>query len=227
MAGLQRRRERPPRRTSLTPILWVWPARGRVRPEEQRTTPKGHISLANELQGLTVAILAADGVEQVELVEPRRALTDAGARVVLLSIQAGEIQAMNQDIEPADTFTVEQEVSGASVADYDGLVLPGGTVNPDHLRLDEDVVGFVRDFVQSGTPVAAICHGPWTLVEAGVVDGRTLTSYPSIRTDIRNAGGIVVDQEVAVDGNLITSRNPDDLPVFCSTIVSALAGAKV
>lgn len=179
--------------------------------------------MADELQGRKVAILAADGVEQVELVEPRRALTDAGAQVDLLSIESGEIQAMNHDIEPADTFTVDKQVSAVSVDDYDCLVLPGGTVNPDHLRLDEDAVSFVRDFVGSGKPVAAICHGPWTLVEAGVVSGRTLTSYPSIRTDIRNAGGNAVDQEVAIDGNLTTSRNPDDLPAFCRAIVEQFA----
>ncbi|MGI8693353.1 MAG: type 1 glutamine amidotransferase domain-containing protein [Geodermatophilaceae bacterium] len=181
--------------------------------------------MANELHGRRVAILAADGVEQVELVQPRKALTDAGAQVHLLSLEAGEIQAMNHDIEPADTFPVDRQVSSVSVRDYDALVLPGGTVNPDHLRLDEDAVSFVRDFVDSGKPVAAICHGPWMLVEADVVKGRTLTSYPSIRTDICNAGGNVVDQEVAVDGNLITSRNPDDLPAFCATVVSEFAKA--
>ncbi|MGI8528383.1 MAG: type 1 glutamine amidotransferase domain-containing protein [Geodermatophilaceae bacterium] len=183
--------------------------------------------MGNELQGLKVAILAADGVEQVELVDPRRALTDAGAQVDLLSIEPGKIQAMNHDIEPAEKFAVDSVVSKATVGDYDALVLPGGTVNPDHLRLDEGAVGFVRDFVESGKPVAAICHGPWTLVEAGVVSGRTLTSYPSIRTDIRNAGGNVVDEEVVVDGNLITSRNPDDLPAFCRTIVEELAKGRV
>lgn len=181
--------------------------------------------MSNELQGKTIAILAADGVEKVELEQPRAALTDAGARVELLSLRTGEIQARNHDLEPAGTFTVDRAVSEASVAEFDGLVLPGGTVNPDKLRKDEAAVSFVREFVNSGKPVAAICHGPWTLVEAGVAVGRTLTSYPSIRTDLRNAGAHVVDEEVVVDGNLISSRSPSDLPAFCATIVKQFADA--
>lgn len=181
--------------------------------------------MSNELQGKTIAILAADGVEKVELEQPRAVLTDAGARVELLSLQTGEIQARNHDLEPAGTFTVDRAVSEASVAEFDGLVLPGGTVNPDKLRKDEAAVSFVREFVNSGKPVAAICHGPWTLVEAGVAVGRTLTSYPSIRTDLRNAGANVVDEEVVVDGNLISSRSPSDLPAFCATIVKQFADA--
>ncbi|BCZ22427.1 type 1 glutamine amidotransferase domain-containing protein [Mycobacterium senriense] len=181
--------------------------------------------MSNELQGKTIAILAADGVEKVELEEPRAALQDAGARVQLLSLKDGEIQARNHDLEPAGTFAVDRKVSEASVDEYDGLVLPGGTVNPDKLRMDSSAVSFVRDFVGSGKPVAAICHGPWTLVEAGVAVGRTLTSYPSIRTDLRNAGARVVDEEVAVDGNLITSRSPSDLPAFCATILKQFAHA--
>ena len=181
--------------------------------------------MSNELQGKTIAILAADGVEKVELEQPRAALTDAGARVELLSLRTGEIQARNHDLEPAGTFTVDRAVSEASVAEFDGLVLPGGTVNPDKLRKDEAAVSFVREFVNSGKPVAAICHGPWTLVEAGVAVGRTLTSYPSIRTDLRNAGANVVDEEVVVDGNLISSRSPSDLPAFCATIVKQFADA--
>ncbi len=181
--------------------------------------------MSNELQGKTIAILAADGVEKVELEQPRAVLTDAGARVELLSLQTGEIQARNHDLEPAGTFTVDRAVSDASVAEFDGLVLPGGTVNPDKLRKDEAAVSFVREFVNSGKPVAAICHGPWTLVEAGVAVGRTLTSYPSIRTDLRNAGANVVDEEVVVDGNLISSRSPSDLPAFCATIVKQFAHA--
>jgi protease I len=175
--------------------------------------------MSNELEGKRIAILAADGVEKVELEQPREALQNAGARVEVLSLKSGEIQARNHDLEPAGTFAVDREVSGASVGDFDGLVLPGGTVNPDKLRLDDSAVSFVRDFVVSGKPVAAICHGPWTLVEAGVAVGRKLTSYPSIRTDLRNAGARVVDEEVVVDGNLITSRSPSDLPAFCETIV--------
>jgi protease I len=179
--------------------------------------------MSNELQGLKIAILAADGVEKVELEQPRSVLEEAGAKVELLSLKEGEIQARNHDLEPAGTFTVDRTVADASVGDFDGLVLPGGTVNPDKLRLDDKAVAFVRDFVVSGKPVAAICHGPWTLVEAGVAVGRTLTSYPSIRTDLRNAGAHVVDEEVAVDGNLITSRSPRDLPAFCETITKKFA----
>jgi deglycase len=181
--------------------------------------------MPNSLQGKKVAILAADGVEKVELEQPRAALSDEGAEVQLLSLKTGEIQARNHDLEPAGTFDVDHAVSDASVEDFDALVLPGGTVNPDKLRLDESAVSFVRDFVNSGKPVAAICHGPWTLVEAGVVAGRKLTSYPSIRTDLRNAGAKVVDEEVVVDGNLVTSRSPRDLSAFCSTLVEQLAHA--
>ncbi|MBX9978404.1 type 1 glutamine amidotransferase [Mycobacterium gordonae] len=175
------------------------------------------------LDGRRIAILAADGVEKVELEQPRDALQQAGARIDIVSLKDGEIQARNHDLEPAGTINVDRKVSDASPADYDGLVLPGGTVNPDKLRADESAVAFVRDFVDSGKPVAAICHGPWTLVEAGVVAGRRLTSYPSIRTDLRNAGARVVDEEVVVDKNLITSRSPKDLPVFCSTILRLFA----
>jgi protease I len=181
--------------------------------------------MSNSLQGRKVAVLAADGVEKVELETPRAQLVENGADVQLLSLSSGDIQARNHDLEPAGTIRVDREVSDASVDDYDALVLPGGTVNPDKLRLDDSAVAFVRDFVNSGKPVAAICHGPWTLVEAGVVSGRTLTSYPSIRTDVRNAGGNVVDEEVVVDGNLITSRSPDDLPAFCSRLIDQLEKA--
>jgi protease I len=181
--------------------------------------------MSNTLQGKTVAILAADGVEKVELETPRAELTNSGASVQLLSLKTGEIQARNHDLEPAGTFDVDRAVSEASVDEFDALVLPGGTVNPDKLRLDSTAVSFVRDFVNSGKPVAAICHGPWTLVEAGVVAGRTLTSYPSIRTDLRNAGAEVVDQEVVVDGNLVTSRSPDDLSAFCASLVAQLEQA--
>lgn len=181
--------------------------------------------MANELQGKTIAILAADGVEKVELEQPRVVLKQAGARVEVLSLKAGEIQAREHDLEPAGRFSVDRAVSDASVEEFDGLVLPGGTVNPDKLRNDATAVAFVRDFVGSGKPVAAICHGPWTLVEAGVAAGRTLTSYPSIRTDLRNAGANVVDEEVVVDGNLITSLSPSDLPAFCSTIIKQFAHA--
>lgn len=177
------------------------------------------------LDGRRIAILAADGVEKVELEQPRDALRQAGAQIDIVSLKNGEIQARNHDLEPAGVIKVDRTVSDVTPADYDGLVLPGGTVNPDKLRADESAVSFVRDFVDSGKPVAAICHGPWTLVEAGVVAGRRMTCYQSIRTDLRNAGARVVDEEVVVDGNLITSRSPKDLSVFCSTILRQFAQA--
>jgi protease I len=175
--------------------------------------------MAGELEGKRVAILAATGVEQVELEQPREAVQEAGAETELLSIEDGEIQAMNHDIDKGDTFPVDRQVSDASPDDYDALLLPGGLLNPDTLRQDEAAVGFVRDFFGTGKPVGVICHGPWTLVEADVVRGRTLTSYPSIRTDIRNAGGNVVDEEVVTDQGLVSSRRPDDLPAFCAKVV--------
>ncbi|OFJ55021.1 type 1 glutamine amidotransferase domain-containing protein [Mycolicibacterium grossiae] len=180
--------------------------------------------MPNELQGRTIAILAADGVEKVELEQPRDAVTAAGGRVTVLSLKTDDISARNHDLEPAGEIGVDRAVGDVSVDDFDGLILPGGTVNPDKLRLDEKAVAFVRDFVTSGKPVAAICHGPWTLVEADVVRDRTLTSYPSIRTDLRNAGATVVDQQVCIDGNLITSRSPEDLPAFCQAITDQFAG---
>jgi protease I len=179
--------------------------------------------MSSELQGRRVAILAADGVEEVELTEPRKAVEEAGAQVTLLSLQAGEIQAMNGDIDKGGTHVADRAVADAAPGDFDALLLPGGTINPDKLRADPDAVAFVREFVRSGKPVGAICHGPWTLVEADVVRGRTLTSYPSIRTDLRNAGAEVVDEEVVVDQGLVTSRNPDDLPAFCAKVVEEFA----
>src|SRR6202012_4279276 len=181
--------------------------------------------MSNTLQGKKVAILAAAAVGEVGLEQPRSALSERGAQVQLLSLKTDDIQARNHDLEPAGTFAVDRTVSQASVDEFDALVLPGGTVNPDKLRLDSSAVSFVRDFVNSGKPVAAICHGPWTLVEADVVAGRTVTSYPSIRTDLRNAGGKVVDEEVVVDRNLITSRSPSDLPAFCAAILKLLEQA--
>src|SRR5215210_1148228 len=179
--------------------------------------------MSNELEGRRIAILAADGVEQVELEQPREAVQNAGGETELLSLEDGEIQAMNHDIDKGDTFPVDRVVGDASPDDYDGLLLPGGTMNPDNLRQDENAVGFVQEFFKTGKPVGVICHGPWTLVEADVVKGRTLTSYPSIRTDIKNAGGNVVDEEVVVDQGLVSSRNPDDLPAFCDKIVEEFA----
>ncbi len=179
--------------------------------------------MADELAGRRVAILAADGVEQVELEQPREAVEQAGASTELLSIGSGEIQAMNHDIEKGDKFAVDRLVSEASVDDYDGLILPGGVMNPDNLRQDQAAVAFVREFFKAGKPVGVICHGPWILVEADVARGRRLTSYPSLRTDLRNAGAEVVDEEVVVDQGLVSSRNPDDLPAFCVKIVEEFA----
>ncbi|WP_091783398.1 type 1 glutamine amidotransferase domain-containing protein [Pedococcus dokdonensis] len=170
----------------------------------------------------TVAFLVAkEGIERVELTEPWQAVTDAGARAVLLSPEDGEVQTFDH-LDKAETRRVDQTVSAASVDDFDALVLPGGVANPDALRTDADAVAFVRDFVASGKPVAAICHAPWTLVEADVLQGRTVTSWPSLQTDLRNAGAEWVDEQVVQDGNLITSRNPDDLPAFNSALLEAL-----
>jgi protease I len=179
--------------------------------------------MANELNGKTIAILAADGVEQPELEQPRDAITAAGGTTELLSLETGEIQAVNSDINPSITFAVDKAVADANVDDYDGLLLPGGVANPDTLRTDADAIRFVQAFFKTGKPVGVICHGPWTLVEADLVRGRTLTSYPSVRTDIRNAGGNWVDEEVVVDQGLVSSRNPDDLPAFCAKIVEEYA----
>ena len=178
--------------------------------------------MANELKGKRVAIVATDMVEQVELVKPRKALEKAGAKTDLISIDPGEIQGFNH-YDQADKFPVDRTIEEASADEYDGLLLPGGVGNPDTLRMDENVVSFVRDFFEQGKPVAAICHGPWTIVDAGVVRGRTLTSWPSLQTDIRNAGGKWVDEEVVVDQGLVTSRKPDDLPAFNDKMVEEFA----
>jgi protease I len=181
--------------------------------------------MATTLNGLRIAILAADGVERVELERPRQALEEGGARTAVVSIASGEIRARDHDLEDGGTFAVDQLVGAASVDEYDALLLPGGTVNPDKLRMAPTAVQFVGDFVRSGKPVASICHGPWTLVEADVARGRRLTSWPSVRTDLRNAGAEVVDEEVVTDGNITTSRSPDDLPAFCERIVQEFADA--
>ena len=174
------------------------------------------------LKGRKVAILATDGVEQVELVEPRKALDAAGAVTHLVSPKEGAIQGMNHD-EKADMLPVDRRLADVHASEYDALLLPGGVANPDTLRMDQSAVQFVREFMLSEKPVAAICHGPWLLVEASAVSGRTLTSWPSLKTDIRNAGGQWVDQPVTVDDRLITSRKRADIPAFSATIVKQFA----
>ena len=180
--------------------------------------------MADELKGKTIAFLATNGYEESELKTPWQALRDAGADTKLVSLEDGEITALDeQDLKPGATHPVDLTVEEASAGDFDGLVLPGGVLNPDKLRLDENAVQFVQQFFEQGKPVGAICHGPWSLVEAGVVRGRTLTSFWSIQTDIRNAGGNWVDEEVHVDQGLVTSRRPDDLPAFTAKLIEEFA----
>jgi protease I len=176
--------------------------------------------------GKKVAFLATDMVEQVELTEPWKTVEQAGGRPELVSLEAGEIQAFNH-YDKADTFDVDRIVDEVSVDDYDALVIPGGLGNPDTMRMNEDAVRFVRDFFESGKPMAAICHAPWMLVEADVARGRKLTSFWSIKTDVRNAGANWVDEEVVVDENLVTSRNPDDLPAFNRELLELFAKSPV
>jgi protease I len=174
--------------------------------------------MTGKLDGRTIAFLAAEGVEQVELTEPWKAVEQAGGTPELISLEAGQVQAFNH-LDKADTFPVDHTAHEADASRYDALVLPGGVANPDFLRADADAVAFVRDFFDQAKPVGVICHGPWTLIEADVVRGRTLTSWPSVRTDLRNAGATWVDEEVHVDEGLVSSRKPDDLPAFCAKIV--------
>jgi protease I len=174
------------------------------------------------LSGKTIAIIAADMVEQVELVEPRKAIEDAGAETHLISMKPGRIQGFNH-FDKADEHRVDRSIEEVDAADYDGLLIPGGVGNPDLMRGHPNMVQFTQDFFDQGKPVAAICHGPWMLVEADVVRGRKLTSWPSIRTDIENAGGEWVDQEVVVDSGLVTSRKPDDIPAFNAKMVEEFA----
>ena len=181
--------------------------------------------MADKLQGKRVAFLATDMVEQVELTEPWKAVEQAGGKPELVSLQEGEIQAFNH-YDKGDTFKVDRTVEEASADDYDALVLPGGVGNPDTLRMDENAVAFTRQFFEQAKPVGVICHGPWMLVEAGVVRGRKVTSWPSLQTDIRNAGGEWVDEEVVVDHGLVTSRKPDDLPAFNEKIVEEFCEGK-
>jgi protease I len=180
--------------------------------------------MAGQLVGRRVAFLATDGVEQVEFTAPWNALKQAGAEVKLVSDKSGEIQSVNHQ-EKGQTFSVDLDVSAVSARDFDALVLPGGVANPDKLRTNKQAVGLVRQFMELDKPVAAICHGPWLLVEADVVRGRTITSWPSLETDVRNAGGAWVDKQVQLDQKLLTSRKPDDLPAFCAELVELLTTA--
>jgi deglycase len=181
--------------------------------------------MSSELKGKRVAFLATDGVEQVELTEPWKAVEQAGGDPELISLEAGKIQGFEHH-DKADTFPVEKTVDEASPSDYDGLVLPGGVINPDALRTHENAMEFVKGFFEQGKPVGAICHGPWALVETGMVKGRKVTSWPSLKTDIRNAGGTWVDEELVIDRGLFTSRKPDDLPAFCKKLVEEVAEGK-
>ena len=178
--------------------------------------------MTNQLHGKKIAFIATEGVEEAELTEPWKAVEEAGARPELISIEDGEVQAW-QHFDKGGTFKVDKTIEEAQPGDYDGLVLPGGVANPDQLRTDENVVSFIRDFAASGKPIGVICHGPWTLIEAGVVDGRRMTSWPSLQTDLRNAGANWVDEEVVVDQGLVSSRKPDDLPAFNAKIVEEFA----
>jgi protease I len=178
--------------------------------------------MAHELKQKKIAILATDGVEQAELTGPRDALQDAGATVELVSLEKGEIQGFNH-LDHGDTFEVDRSLDEVSADDYDGLLIPGGVANGDFLRASDDAVRFTKDFARARKPIAAICHAPWVLVEAGIVKGRTITSYPSLATDVRNAGGTWVDEEVHVDAGLVTSRKPDDIPAFSAKAIEEFA----
>jgi protease I len=181
--------------------------------------------MAHELKNKKIAILATDGVEQVELTEPRRALDQAGATTEIVSLEKGEIQGFNH-LDHGDRFTVDRTLDEVSADDYDGLLIPGGVANGDFLRASEDAVSFTAAFAKAHKPIAAICHAPWVLVEAGIVEGRTITSFPSLATDVRNAGGTWVDEEVHVDNGLVTSRKPDDIPAFNRKMIEEFADGR-
>ncbi len=178
--------------------------------------------MANELDGKKIAFLFTEGVEQVELTEPLEAVRNAGAEAELISLKEGEVQMFNH-LDKGDTISADRAVADADPSEYDGLVVPGGVANPDQLRADQDAVRFVRGFFEQDKPTGIICHGPWVLIEADVAKGRTVTSWPSLKTDLRNAGATWVDEEVHVDNGLVTSRKPDDLPAFCAKIVEEFA----
>jgi protease I len=182
--------------------------------------------MTDMLKGKRVAILAADMFERVELEEPRKALEDEGAETEVVSLEEGEIQGFDH-FDPANMVKVDKTVEDASPDDYDAVLIPGGVGNPDQLRGDENALSFVRGFHEAGKPMAVICHGPWVLVESGVVGGKRVTSWPTLETDIRNAGGEWVDEEVVVDGNLVTSRKPDDIPAFNREMLRIFSGERV
>jgi protease I len=181
--------------------------------------------MAKEMEGQRIAVLATDGFEQAELTEPVKALRQSGAQVDIVSLKSGEIQGM-QHKDKGDKVRVDRTLDEAKAGDYGGLVLPGGVANPDELRADQRAVRFVRAFVEADKPIAAICHGPWTLIEADAVRGKRLTSWPSLKTDLKNAGAEWVDQEVVTDRGLVTSRKPDDLPAFCAKMLEEFAEAR-
>jgi protease I len=177
-----------------------------------------------QIQGKTIAILIAPrGTEEPEFAKPKEAIEGAGGKIVVVSLKTGDAETFNNDLDPGRTFSIDKAIGDVSADEFDGLVIPGGCVGADKLRGSKDIVAFVKAFFEAGKPVAAICHAPWTLVEAGVLADRTLTSFPTLETDIRNAGGTWVDKEVSIDGNLITSRTPDDLPAFCEALIDKLA----
>ena len=183
--------------------------------------------MANELAGRKVALLIApEGTEEPEFSEPKKALEAAGATVHVVSTQTGEVKTVNHDLEPGSSYTADQSFGDVSASDYDALVIPGGTVGADKLRGTPEAVTFIHGFFEQGKPVGAICHAPWTLIEADVVKGRTLTSYPTLQTDLRNAGATWRDEEVVTDQGLVTSRNPDDLPAFCAKLVEEIGEGK-